>query len=251
MVEQFVDEFMSNSLCLNQEDSRLLLITGPNMAGKSTFLRQTALIALLAHVGCFVPAKKAEVGLIDQIFTRIGASDNLAGGESTFLVEMNETSQILRCATPQSLIIMDEIGRGTATYDGLSLAWAIIEFLTHPEVIRGKTLFATHYHELTLLGQEKGIKNYRMAVREWNQEIVFLHRVEEGAADKSYGIHVAEIAGIPPAVILRAKEILSGMEITFLNNEEHLLKPKQKEREESLFSLPQDPFLKTKSQILL
>jgi len=250
VVEQFVDEFMSNSLCLNQEDNRLLLITGPNMAGKSTFLRQTALIALLAHVGSFVPAKKVEVGLIDQIFTRIGASDNLAGGESTFLVEMNETSQILRCATPQSLIIMDEIGRGTATYDGLSLAWAIVEYLAHPEVIRGKTLFATHYHELTLLGQEKGIKNYRMAVREWNQEIVFLHRVEEGAADKSYGIHVAEIAGIPPAVILRAKEILSGMEITFLNNEEHLLKPKQKEREGSLFTLPHDPFLKTKSQIL-
>ena len=165
VVEQFVDEFMSNSVSLDDTENRLLLITGPNMAGKSTFLRQTALIALLAHAGSFVPAKKAVVGLTDQIFTRVGASDNLAGGESTFLVEMSETSQILRHATEKSLIIMDEVGRGTATYDGLSLAWAIVEYLADNQIKRGKTLFATHYHERTALGQQPGIQNYRMAVR--------------------------------------------------------------------------------------
>ncbi len=249
VVESFVEQFTPNSIKLNDKDHRLLLITGPNMAGKSTYLRQVALITLLAHVGSFVPAKKAEIGITDQIHTRIGASDNLAGGESTFLVEMSETSQILRSASPRSLIIMDEVGRGTSTYDGLSLAWAIVEYLNDSEFNRGRTLFATHYHELTVLGQEKGIKNYRMAVKEWNEEIIFLHKVEEGAADKSYGIHVAEIAGIPNHVIKRAVDILSSMEISLLNNEKKLLGSAGK-KDDSLFQVKIDPFEKVKSKIL-
>ncbi|PKL14168.1 MAG: DNA mismatch repair protein MutS, partial [Spirochaetae bacterium HGW-Spirochaetae-6] len=249
VVETFVDRFTANSVYLDSEESRLILLTGPNMAGKSTYLRQTALIVLLAHLGSFVPASRAEIPLTDQIFTRIGASDNLAGGESTFLVEMSETSQILRNTTERSLIIMDEVGRGTSTHDGLSLAWAIVEHLCEKGTPRGKTLFATHYHELTVLGQEKGIQNLRMAVQEWKNQIVFLHKVETGAADKSYGIHVAEIAGIPSSVINRAQEILNSMEISLLSQEKTLLK-NEINSAPSLFQVENDPFAKIKSQLL-
>lgn len=249
VVELFTEKFIPNSIDLNDQANRLLIITGPNMAGKSTFLRQAALITLMAHIGCFVPAKKAKIGLTDQIFTRVGASDNLAGGESTFLVEMSETSQILRNASPRSLIIMDEVGRGTSTHDGLSLAWAIVEYLIHPDFNRGKVLFATHYHELTVLGEEKGVQNYRVAVKEWNNEIIFMHKVEKGSADKSYGIHVAEIAGIPKLIIERAREILSSMEISLISNEKKLLKPDSKVQD-SLFSVTEDPFDKIKSKLL-
>lgn len=251
VVEQFAGEYHPNSVKLDSDKNRLLLITGPNMAGKSTFLRQTAIITLMAHVGCFVPAQKAEIALTDQIFTRVGASDNLAAGESTFLVEMSETSQILRNCSSKSLIIMDEVGRGTSTYDGLSLAWAIVEYLVDPEIVKGKTLFATHYHELTVLESEKGIKNLRMAVREYEDEIIFLHKVEEGAADKSYGIHVAQIAGIPSSVIKRAQNILASMEIQLLSNEQKLLKsPLNQSQAESLFESKEEPFEFLKNRIL-
>ena len=214
VIEQTVtdEDFIPNDIILDNEENRILIITGPNMAGKSTYLRQTALISLMAQMGSFIPAEKAEVSIVDKIFTRIGASDNLSRGQSTFLVEMIETANILNNATEKSLIIMDEIGRGTSTYDGLSIAWAIIEYIFEKAKIGAKTLFATHYHELTQLGEKKGINNYNILVREWNDEIVFLRKVEKGSADKSYGIQVAGLAGIPKEVIERAKEILMDLE---------------------------------------
>ncbi|HET9795953.1 MAG TPA: DNA mismatch repair protein MutS, partial [Thermoanaerobaculia bacterium] len=188
-------------------------LTGPNMGGKSTFLRQNALIALLARAGAFVPAKEAEIGPIDRIFTRVGASDHLARGESTFMVEMIEAANILRNATPESLVILDEVGRGTSTFDGLSLAWAIVEHLRDAPERRAFTLFATHYHEMTELAKTSpGVANFTMAVREWEGKVVFLRKVVAGGADRSYGIHVAELAGIPEPVIARAREILANLE---------------------------------------
>ncbi len=190
----------------------LVIITGPNMAGKSTYLRQNALIVIMAQIGSFVPAESAKIGIVDKIFTRIGASDNLSGGQSTFLVEMQEAARILSKSTSRSLIVMDELGRGTSTYDGLSIAWAVIEYIhEHPEKF-GKTLFATHYHELTSLADRKGIKNYSIAVREYNDELVFLRKVLPGPSDKSYGIFVAKLAGMPEEVIERAKLILATLE---------------------------------------
>ncbi len=214
VIEQTVKDepFIPNDILLDNNDNRILIITGPNMAGKSTFLRQTALLTLMAQIGSFIPADKAEIGIVDKIFTRIGASDYLAKGQSTFLVEMNETANILNNATDKSLIIMDEIGRGTSTYDGLSIAWSIIEYIYNKSTIGAKTLFATHYHELTQLGEKKGIKNYNILVREWNDDIIFLRKVTSGAADKSYGIQVAQLAGIPKEVIQRAKVILFDLE---------------------------------------
>ncbi len=189
----------------------ILLITGPNMAGKSTYIRQAALIALMAQIGSFVPARSATIGIADRIFARVGASDELARGQSTFMVEMTETARILNTATPRSLVILDEIGRGTSTYDGISLAWAAVEFLH--EHIGCRTLFATHYHELTDLEKSfSGMKNLNVAVREWQDDVVFLHKIVEGAADKSYGIHVARLAGVPREVIERSKEILAELE---------------------------------------
>ena len=193
----------------------ILLITGPNMAGKSTYIRQVALITLMAQIGSFVPARSATIGIADRIFARVGASDELSRGQSTFMVEMTETARILNTATPRSLVILDEIGRGTSTYDGISLAWAVVEYLH--EHIGCRTLFATHYHELTDLEKSfSGMKNLNVAVREWQDEVVFLHKIVEGAADKSYGIHVARLAGVPREVIERSKEILAQLE------EEHL-----------------------------
>jgi DNA mismatch repair protein MutS len=189
----------------------ILLITGPNMAGKSTYIRQTALLTLMAQMGSFVPAQRATIGVADRIFARVGASDDVARGQSTFMVEMTETARILNTATPQSLVILDEIGRGTSTYDGLSLAWSIVEHLH--EQIGCRTLFATHYHELTdLADQLAGVRNYNVAVKEWNDEVVFLHQIVPGAADKSYGIHVAQLAGVPRSVNERAREVLAWLE---------------------------------------
>ena len=203
--------FVPNDLYLNSTTHTILLVTGPNMGGKSTYLRQTALIVILAQMGCFVPATKARMGLVDRVFTRIGASDNLARGRSTFMVEMTETAAILNTATPRSLILLDEVGRGTSTYDGLAIAWAAVEYL-HART-RAKTLFATHYFELTELGEQlSGVKNYHVAVKETGGGIVFLRKVEPGAADRSYGIEVAKLAGLPEEVVRRAREVLAEHE---------------------------------------
>jgi DNA mismatch repair protein MutS len=205
------DRFVPNDLFMNDSTDQILIVTGPNMGGKSTFLRQNALLVILAQTGSFVPAQLMRFPIIDRIFTRIGASDNLARGRSTFMVEMTETAIILNSATPQSLIILDEIGRGTATFDGLSLAWAVIEHIQSR--IRAKTIFATHYHELTELADLlSGIKNYHVTVKETQNRIVFLRAVEPGAADRSYGIEVAKLAGIPGPVTQRAREILKKHE---------------------------------------
>jgi DNA mismatch repair protein MutS len=189
----------------------VLLITGPNMAGKSTYIRQAALITLMAQMGSFVPARRAVVGVADRIFARVGASDELSRGQSTFMVEMTETARILNTATPRSLVILDEIGRGTSTYDGLSLAWSIVEHIH--QHIGCRTLFATHYHELTDLEEQlSGVRNYNVAVKEWEDQVVFLHQIVPGAADKSYGIHVAQLAGVPRSVNERAREVLAWLE---------------------------------------
>lgn len=202
--------FIANDTHINCNDSMISIITGPNMAGKSTYMRQVALIVIMAQIGCFVPAKKAEIGIVDKIFTRIGASDNLASGQSTFMVEMSEMAYILKNATQKSLLVLDEVGRGTSTFDGLSIAWSVIEYIR--KNIRAKTLFATHYHELTVLKSLDGIKNYRITVKEKGEDIVFLRKIVAGEADKSYGIHVARLAGLPNSVIKRAREILQSIE---------------------------------------
>ncbi|MCF7804996.1 MAG: DNA mismatch repair protein MutS [Candidatus Marinimicrobia bacterium] len=207
------DEFIANDYAADTTERQIQLVTGPNMAGKSTYLRQIGLIVLLAQMGAWVPAKSATVGIVDKIFTRVGASDNLAGGESTFLVEMNETANILNNATPQSLIILDEIGRGTSTYDGLSIAWAVTEFLHNNESVAAKTLFATHYHELTELEEVlERVINLNVAVKDYGDKVVFLRKIVPGGCDHSYGIHVAKLAGIPDIVINRANEILRHLE---------------------------------------
>ena len=206
-------EFVSNNTTCNQTDKELLLITGPNMAGKSTYMRQVALITLMAQIGSFVPATEADISICDKIFTRIGASDDLAGGKSTFMVEMWEVSNILKNATSKSLVLLDEVGRGTSTYDGLSIAWSVIEYITKNKDLRCKTLFATHYHELVKLeGILPGVKNYSVAVKKTNDSVVFLRKIIEGGADESYGIEVAKLAGLPDEVINRAREILSDLE---------------------------------------
>jgi DNA mismatch repair protein MutS len=216
--ELSADPFIPNSIDLDGERS-LMIITGPNMAGKSTYIRQVALLVLLAQMGSFIPARRAEIGVVDRLFTRIGASDDLARGQSTFMVEMNETANILNNATRQSLIILDEVGRGTSTFDGLSLAWAITEHIA--EHIGARTLFATHYHELTSITRSFPCAgNFNFAVKEWKDDIIFLRKLVEGAADKSYGIHVARLAGIPRAVIDRAKEVLANLENQSLDIED-------------------------------
>ncbi|MDP3426164.1 MAG: DNA mismatch repair protein MutS, partial [Humidesulfovibrio sp.] len=204
--------YIPNDLRLD-ETRRILLITGPNMAGKSTVLRQAALITILAQMGSFVPAKSARLGLADRVFSRVGASDNLARGQSTFMVEMMETARILRQATSRSLVILDEIGRGTSTFDGLALAWAVVEELSRRGRGQVRTLFATHYFELTCLeGRIPGLRNLNIAVREWKGDIVFLRKLVPGPADKSYGIEVARLAGVPQGVVQRAREILASLE---------------------------------------
>ena len=205
--------FVPNDLSCNNSTDQLLIVTGPNMGGKSTYLRQNALIVIMAQMGSFVPADEARVGLVDRVFTRVGASDNLARGRSTFMVEMIETANILNTATPRSLILLDEVGRGTATFDGLSLAWSIAEYLVTQPDRRARTLFATHYQELTRLDRlYPGVKNYCVTVRRSGHQIIFFHKVMAGVANKSYGIDVARLAGVPSPVIERAREILSRLE---------------------------------------
>jgi len=215
VVEQLSNDltFVPNDTSLDCEGNRLVILTGPNMAGKSTYLRQVALIVLLAQIGSFVPATEARIGLVDRIFTRVGASDNLAAGQSTFMVEMIESAHILNSATARSLILLDEIGRGTSTYDGLSIAWAIAEHIQDRRHLGSRTLFATHYHEMTQLeGLREGIRNYCVAVQERDGDVVFLRKIVPGGADRSYGIHVAKLAGLPPAVIARAQQVLAQLE---------------------------------------
>ena len=202
------DMFVANDTYLNNSGNRIAIITGPNMAGKSTYMRQSALIVLMAQIGSFVPAESASIGICDRIFTRVGASDDLASGQSTFMVEMTEVANILRNATANSLRILDEIGRGTSTFDGLSIAWAVVEYISNTKLLGAKTLFATHYHELTELeGMISGVNNYCIAVKEQGDNIVFLRKIIQGGADKSYGIQVAKLAGVPDSVIERAKEL--------------------------------------------
>lgn len=214
VVEQMIPDgtFICNDTYLNDKKQRISIITGPNMAGKSTYMRQAALIVLMAQIGSFVPASKANIGLVDRIFTRVGASDDLASGQSTFMVEMTEVANILRNATSKSLLILDEIGRGTSTFDGLSIAWAVVEYISDPKLLGAKTLFATHYHELTELeGKIDNVNNYCIAVKEKGDDIVFLRKIVKGGADKSYGIQVAKLAGVPDIVINRAKEIVEEL----------------------------------------
>ena len=226
------EKFVPNDSRLLHDDSRLLIITGPNMAGKSTYIRQVALIVLIAQIGAYVPAESARIGLVDRIFCRVGASDDLARGLSTFMVEMNETSLIVNNATDRSLVILDEIGRGTATFDGLSIAWSVAEHL-HDE-IKARTLFATHYHELCDLANTKdAVENHNVAVREWNDDIIFLRKILPGPADKSYGIQVAKLAGLPKPIIDRAKEILSHLEMSAARPQSGSAQPKRKEQKSS------------------
>ena len=212
------DMFIANDTYLDNGNNRISIITGPNMAGKSTYMRQTAIIVLMAQIGSFVPASSAKIGIVDRIFTRVGASDDLASGQSTFMVEMNEVANILRNATSNSLLVLDEIGRGTSTFDGLSIAWAVVEHISNPKLLGAKTLFATHYHELTELeGKLHNVNNYCIAVKEKGDDFVFLRKIVRGGADKSYGIQVAKLAGVPDSVIERAKQIveeLSANDIT-------------------------------------
>lgn len=212
------EKFVPNDVELDADRHRLLILTGPNMAGKSTYIRQVALLVLMAQIGAWVPAASAEIGLADRIFTRVGANDDLSKGQSTFMVEMNETANITNNATARSLVILDEIGRGTSTFDGLSIAWSVAEYLH--DTLKSRTLFATHYHELTELEMTRsGVRNYNVAVREWNDQIIFLRKIVKGGADKSYGIQVARLAGLPAPIIARAKEILSNLEQSELNAE--------------------------------
>ena len=234
VVEQMIenDMFIPNDTYLDNHKKRISIITGPNMAGKSTYMRQTALIVLMAQIGSFVPADSANIGVVDRIFTRVGASDDLASGQSTFMVEMTEVANILRNATSKSLLILDEIGRGTSTFDGLAIAWAVIEHIRNTKLCGAKTLFATHYHELTELeGKLSGVNNYCIAVKEKGDDIVFLRKIVKGGADKSYGIQVAKLAGVPDSVIQRAKELveeLSDADITAAVKD--LTAPKKKQK---------------------
>jgi DNA mismatch repair protein MutS len=226
-----------NDVAVGDSEGDLIIITGPNMAGKSTYIRQVALLVLMAQAGSFIPAKSARIGVVDKIFTRVGASDELVRGQSTFMVEMTETANIINNASCNSLVILDEVGRGTSTYDGLALAWAITEHIANN--IRCRTLFATHYHELTELAELLvNVKNCNVAVREWAGEVVFLHKILPGGTDKSYGIHVAKLAGIGREIVARSAEILAELEATFTKEASgtHLARHKTKEPDvETLF----------------
>ncbi len=228
--------FVPNHAYINNLENQILIITGPNMAGKSTYIRQVALLALMAQMGSYIPAESATIGIVDRIFTRIGAADDLSKGQSTFMVEMLETANILNNATPNSLIVLDEVGRGTSTFDGLSLAWAIAEFIHNNHKIKSRTLFATHYHELTELSTTfPGIKNYNVAVKESGDTIKFLRKILPGAADKSYGIHVARLAGLPKSVLERANEVLDNLQGNAIDEVSHqpkLAKRKKKTKDE-------------------
>jgi len=234
-----MENFVPNDTALDDRETRMIILTGPNMAGKSTYIRQTALLVILAQMGSFIPAAKAHIGIVDKIFTRIGAHDDITRGQSTFMVEMNEMADILNNLTERSLVILDEVGRGTSTFDGLSLAWALAE---HLQKTKARTLFATHFHELTALAQQfDGIKNYNVAVKEWRDEIIFLHKIVPGSTDDSYGIYVAKLAGVPKGVIERAKKILTRLELQG-NLKEHLTGQAPAESQLPLFAQP-DPVM--------
>ena len=231
VIEKMIESgsFVDNDTYLNKQEDRLAIITGPNMAGKSTYMRQVALIVLMAQIGCFVPASYAKIGVVDKIFTRVGASDDLSMGQSTFMVEMMEVATILREATSNSLVILDEIGRGTSTYDGLSIAWAVVEHIANKEKCGAKTLFATHYHELTELENKiEGVKNYLIAVKEKGEDVIFLRKILPGGTDESYGIHVAKLAGVPQTVVKRSNEILKTLERKSLLGEKNVQKENKK-----------------------
>lgn len=241
-----LQNFIPNDTFLDDQDQHLIILTGPNMAGKSTYIRQIALLVILSQAGSYVPAKSARVGIVDKIFTRIGAHDDIAKGQSTFMVEMSEAADILNNLTPRSLVILDEIGRGTSTYDGLSLAWALAE---HFQKAKCRTLFATHFHELTALADEHtGVKNYNVSVKEWKDEIIFLHKIVPGSTDDSYGIYVAKLAGVPPAVIGRAKKILGELE-TQSHLKERLTIKSSGEKQISLFNAPDPETQRLKEKI--
>ena len=207
------ESYVPNDIYLDDKKQQIIIITGPNMAGKSALLRQTALIVLLAQIGCFVPAESARIGLVDKIFTRVGASDNISLGESTFMVEMTEAANILNNVTPRSLVLFDELGRGTSTYDGISIAWAIVEYLHEHPKAQARTLFATHYHELNEMEKNfSRIKNFNVSVRESGGKVIFLRKLEPGGSEHSFGIHVAQIAGMPKSIVKRAETILKELE---------------------------------------
>lgn len=242
--------FISNDTYINNTDEQLLVITGPNMAGKSTYMRQVALIVIMAQIGCFVPAKSAKISICDKIFTRIGASDDIASGKSTFMVEMWEVSNILKHATNKSLVLLDEVGRGTSTYDGLSIAWSVIEYMCNNSSIKSKTLFATHYHELTKLeGKIKGVKNYSVAVKKINDEIVFLRKIIPKGADESYGIEVAKLAGLPEKVIKKAREILNMLESQNSKNKVKKVKEESNVKQLGFKDFEKDSFIENVSSI--
>jgi DNA mismatch repair protein MutS len=237
--------YIANDVYLDDEKQQIIMLTGPNMSGKSAILRQTALICLMAQMGCYVPASKARIGLLDKVFTRVGASDNISSGESTFMVEMNETSSILNNLSERSLILLDEIGRGTSTYDGISIAWAITEYLHEHPKFKGKTLFATHYHELNdMCLKFPRIKNYNVAVKEIGNKILFLRKLVEGGSEHSFGIHVATIAGMPIQVIATANKMLAKLEKAHGNSEKEKIKEvlNSKDMQLSFFQL-NDPVL--------
>ena len=238
--QTLAEQFVPNDTTFDEKGQRLMIITGPNMAGKSTYIRQVALLVLMAQMGSFVPARSMRFGLVDRIFARVGASDEISRGQSTFMVEMVETSNILHNASKRSLVILDEIGRGTSTFDGLSLAWAITEYLA--KQVGCRTLFATHYHELTELSDLlEGVKNFNVAVREYRDEVIFLHRIVPGGADKSYGVQVARLAGIPREVIARAGEVLAELEQNFARESHGSSLAAERTRDEGqmlLFDMP-------------
>jgi len=225
------EEFIANDLEIGGEEARILILTGPNMAGKSTYLRQTALTVVMAQLGSFVPAREAHIGLVDKLFTRIGALDNLAGGESTFLVEMQETASILHNATSRSLVLFDEVGRGTSTFDGLSLAWAIVEYLHETPRLKPRTLFATHFHEMVDLEKHLNrVVNFNVAVKEYGDKVIFLRKIVRGGCDRSFGLHVAQMAGLPGEVIARAREVLRNLEENDLKPGDATVEPSASER---------------------
>ena len=242
VVERMLSDnlFVPNDTEMNDGNLRMQIITGPNMAGKSTYMRQVTLIVLMAHMGSFVPAREAAISLVDNVYTRVGASDDLAGGQSTFMVEMSETAYILRNATARSLVILDEIGRGTSTFDGLSIAWATVEYLCDLKKCGAKTLFATHYHELSELeGVLEGVSNYQISVKEHGEEVIFLRKIVSGGADKSFGVYVARLAGVPHAVVARAQEIEARLEANNINQntigKNILEKGKRKNQQQDMF----------------
>jgi DNA mismatch repair protein MutS len=240
------EAYITNDVYLDNQSQQIIIITGPNMAGKSALLRQTGLIVLMAQMGSFVPAKEAQVGLVDKIFTRVGASDNLSSGESTFMVEMKETASIMNNLSDRSLILLDEIGRGTSTYDGISIAWAIAEFLHNHPSAKAKTLFATHYHELNeLTNSFPRIKNYNVSVKEVGNKVIFLRKLVPGGSEHSFGIHVAKMAGMPPKLVGRANEILKRLEQERTGGEhikESIKKVQQQAYQLQMFSI-EDPIL--------